>query len=655
MIGLRLNRSRPTFTTLLLLLGLLLLQDLISECSGLSGSGKHNAPPRSRRISVLDTTTVSKKTPDSIKAKNKVRKQNARKKADQGTNRKLQADADFFWDCVSKRSRGIDFAGTSGKIWMKKSKIDLFGESIVVDDNNNSNTISNQQQDDVVQAEVTRSGAAMDVPAMDRFDSLDDKLPDFLLTNLLGVDRMRYTTPTPIQRHCVPLALAGHDVLASAQTGSGKTVGFLLPLIAAVAKNRSTAGKETNNNNNNNIPPIIKGKTPSSPAALILAPTRELALQIELEIEKLTFGAPLPPISSENVATRWSACCYGGATARPQLEALASGVEILVATPGRLADFLDRNLVSLSRCQFLVLDEADRMLDMGFEPQLKKIVEQNDMPSRMDRQTLLFSATFPEPLRRIAQKSYLRPASARVEAGKVGASNKSVEQRLIRVEGEGTKRDKLALLLSLLQKSEKGSTIVFTNKKHVAQWIAKELGKKSIKCSQIHGDRSQGQRESALSQFRDGKVDVLIATDAVSRGIDIPDVAHVIQFDLPFGVKEFESYTHRIGRTGRAGKTGIATSFYVPGYQPKIGNAELWSLIKNSFDESGMDLPGWFHQEKSGGQQQQRRSINRSQTTANQDQQVNGGGRRVVRPPVARPPRRTRTNENASGLKNKRR
>ena len=142
MIGVRLNRSRPTFTTLLLLLGLLLLQDLISECSGLSG-GKHNAPSRSRRISVLDTTTVSKKTPDSIKAKNKVRKQNARKKADQGTNRKLQADADFFWDCVSKRSRGIDFAGTSGKIWIKKSKIDLFGESIVVDDNV-SNTISNQ-------------------------------------------------------------------------------------------------------------------------------------------------------------------------------------------------------------------------------------------------------------------------------------------------------------------------------------------------------------------------------------------------------------------------------------------------------------------------------------------------------------------------------
>jgi ATP-dependent RNA helicase DDX3X len=640
MIGVRLNRSRPAFTTLLLLLGLLLLQDLISECGGLSG--KHYSG-------------VSK-TPDSIKNKNKDRKQNARRKAEQGTNRKLQADADFFWDCVSKRSRGIDFAGTSGKIWIKKSKIDLFGESIV--DDNNINTMSNQQ-DDVVQAEVTRSGAAMDVPPMDRFDSLDDKLPDFLLTNLLGIDRMRYTTPTPIQRHCVPLALAGHDVLASAQTGSGKTVGFLLPLIAAVAKNRSTTGKETNNNNNN-IPSITKGKTPSSPAALILAPTRELALQIELEIEKLTFGAPLPPISSEHVATRWSACCYGGATARPQLEALASGVEILVATPGRLADFLDRNLVSLSRCQFLVLDEADRMLDMGFEPQLKKIVEQNDMPSRMYRQTLLFSATFPEPLRRIAQKSYLRPASARVEAGKVGASNKSVEQRLIRVKGDGTKRDKLDILLSLLQNSEKCSTIVFTNKKFVAQWITKELGKKSIKCSQIHGDRTQGQRESALSQFRDGKVDVLIATDAVSRGIDIPDVAHVIQFDLPFGVKEFESYTHRIGRTGRAGKTGVATSLYVPGYQPKIGNAELWSLIKNSFDESGMDLPGWFHQEKSGGQQQQRRSINRSQTIANQDQQVNGGGKRVARPPMARPPRKIkiRTNEvgtNASGLNNKRR
>jgi len=271
-----------------------------------------------------------------------------------------------------------------------------------------------------------------------------------------------------------------------------------------------------------------------------------------------------------------------------------------VATPGRLADFLDRGLVSLKGCRFLVLDEADRMLDMGFAPQLDKIVEQSNMPARKDRQTLLFSATFPEPLRVVAQKSYLRANFARVAVGKVGASNRAVEQRIVRIEGGGTKHDKLDVLTQLLKSDgNKGrSTIVFTNKKHVANWIARQLTQKQISCSQIHGDRTQGQRETALQRFRDERVDVLVATDAVSRGIDVPNVAHVVQFDLPFGVKEFESYTHRIGRTGRAGKTGIATSFYVPGHQPKVGNGELWPLIKEAFDESGMELPEWFYMVK---------------------------------------------------------
>mmetsp|Transcript_15081 Transcript_15081/g.32723 ORF Transcript_15081/g.32723 Transcript_15081/m.32723 type:complete len:649 (+) Transcript_15081:72-2018(+) len=557
-------------------------------------------------------------------------KNNSRRKAEQGQNRKLQADANFFWDCVNKRARGIDISGVSGKNWHRPSRKQLFGnvEAYSEDESTSSNEVEIATSPEP-EAKVTRSGGAMDIPSMDdgfASDSLlGDTLPEFVLANLLGKDRMGYTAPSPIQRHCVPLALAGHDVLASAQTGSGKTVGFLLPLIASVAKDRRSESDHDEYNNNK----IIAGKTPSSPAALILAPTRELALQIDLEIEKLTFGAP-PPISSSK-ATRWSACCYGGATARPQLEALASGVEILVATPGRLADFLDRDLVSLSKCKFLVLDEADRMLDMGFEPQLRKIVEEKDMPHRNDRQTLLFSATFPKPLQIIAQNSYLRKDYAQVAVGKVGASNKSVEQRIVKIEGNGSKQDKLTVLLELLKQGKRSSTILFVNKKHVANWVAQKLGQKSIRCSQIHGDRSQGQRENALAQFRSGKVDVLVATDAVSRGIDIPNVAHVIQFDLPFGVKEFESYTHRIGRTGRAGKTGVATSFYVPGYQPKVGNAELWPLIKDSFDEVNMELPEWFFEEKGQGPKQRRRS-----TGNNNGQQVNNGGggkKRVVRPP----------------------
>jgi len=316
------------------------------------------------------------------------------------------------------------------------------------------------------------------------------------------------------------------------------------------------------------------------------------------------------------------------------------------------------------------LDEADRMLDMGFEPQLRKIVEEKDMPKRNDRQTLLFSATFPMSLQKIAQKSYLRQGYAKVAIGKVGASNKSVEQRLVKIEGNGSKQDKLAVLLELL-KQDQGkleSTILFVNKKHVANWVAQKLNKEKIRCSQIHGDRSQGQRENALAQFRSGEVDVLVATDAVARGIDIDNVAHVIQYDLPFGVKEFESYTHRIGRTGRAGKTGIATSFYVPGNQPKVGNAELWPLIKDSFGEVDIELPEWFFEVKEGqrkGQGLKRRQRPTSNENGNGQQQQqqkqrnnndtrSGRKKKVVRPPRSGSMRpSTSVAANASGLKNK--
>ena len=581
--------------------------------------------------------------------KNKQRKQNTRRKAEAGQQRKLQADADFFWDLVDKRSRGIDISGVSGKPWHRPSRKELFGHVSAAAEYESSSHA------EIEETKVTRSGGAMDIPSMDDGFNACEALPDFVLDNLIGKDRMAYTAPSPIQQHCVPLGLAGKDVLASAQTGSGKTVGFLLPLIASVAKSRRSDDDDDTSDNNQ----FRSRKTPASPAALILAPTRELALQIDLEIEKLTFGAP-PPVRS-SMATRWSACCYGGATARPQLEALASGVEILVATPGRLADFLDRDLVSLSKIKFLVLDEADRMLDMGFEPQLNKIVEGKDMPRREDgRQTLLFSATFPIPLQVIAQKSYLRRDYAHIAVGKVGASNKAVEQRLVRIEGNGSKQDKIEVLLTMLKQKGKhqqhrSPTILFVNKKHVANWVARMLTQANIKCSQIHGDRSQGQRETALAQFRKGNVDVLVATDAVSRGIDIQNVAHVIQFDLPFGIKEFESYTHRIGRTGRAGKTGVATSFYVPGHQPKVGNAELWSLIKESFDESGMELPDWFLEEQGPSKQKRQRRSSSSKNDLDQGDVKNGrapGGKKkdVVRRP---PPRLASTPRSvaASGLK----
>lgn len=544
----------------------LLTPPLATQRRGLSGGARPPRPRKKRSGGGPDGRTARK----------------ARSRATQhaGATRKLQEEADFFWRCVAKRDRGDDSAGPGGQAPRLSSAAELFGDRPAAGAGGGGGDGPGDGSGDGPGG-VTRSGGAADVPPIKGFAALrsrtgDDGLPPFLLENLLGEERMRYATPTPVQRHGVPLALAGHDLLASAQTGSGKTVGFLLPLIAAVSR----AGAV----------PRAAGRR-AAPAALVLAPTRELALQIEREIEKLTHGAPPP-------AGRWSACCYGGASARPQLAALAAGAEILVATPGRLVDFLQRDLVSLARCKFLVLDEADRMLDMGFRPELDAIVAQSDMPGRSGRQTLLFSATFPAPLRKAAEAAYLRKGFAQIAAGKVGASNRAVEQRLLRCPG-GAKRAKFDVLLPLLRAaSPPEPTIVFTNKKHHAKWIAHELNRNGVQCVQIHGARTQGQREAALAIFRAGKVAVLVATDAVARGIDVPAVSHVVQFDLPKGVAEYESYTHRIGRTGRAGRSGVATAFYVPGREPKLGNGELWPLVKGSFDEAGMALPEWFFEEE---------------------------------------------------------
>ena len=338
-----------------------------------------------------------------------------------------------------------------------------------------------------------------------------------------------------------------------------------------------------------------KKDTPAKPSALVLAPTRELAMQIEVECEKLCFGAPPPPSG----AGLWTVCAYGGANARPQLEALACGVEVLVATPGRLTDYLNRDLVSLARCGILVLDEADRMLDMGFEPQLRRIVEQADLPSTAQRQTMMFSATFAPAIQAVAKK-YLRQGFAHVTVGRVGSSTASIAQSLLEVPAPGDKRTKLAVLVSNNTLIAGERTIIFVQKKATATWLKRELSKFGLRCDDIHGDRSQSQRESALRDFSTGVVDVLVATDVAARGLDVPEVGHVVQFDLPVG-DDFDSYVHRIGRTGRAGHKGRATSLYVHGYDPKTGNSALWPDIKNLFQENNMALPPWFANAKGGG------------------------------------------------------
>ncbi|KAJ1463037.1 P-loop containing nucleoside triphosphate hydrolase protein [Pelagophyceae sp. CCMP2097] len=464
-------------------------------------------------------------------------------------SKKDLAEAKQFWSLTK----------TNGT---RTANVQPFGENAT-----NADAVDFRAYYDAIEVSRDQGPSVLEVAPLADFASLDG-LPDFLRSNLIDSDKMAYSTATPIQKHTVPLALAGHDVLACAQTGSGKTVAFLVPLIVGALKPRA-ADVETK-----------RRETPARPVALVLAPTRELAAQIARECMKLTFRAPESP-------NNWCVCVYGGANAGQQLARMAHGVEILVATPGRLQDFLDRDLVSLREVRYLVLDEADRMLDMGFAPQLAAVMEK--LPK--ERQTLMFSATFADSVRQVAAK-HLRNDFARVTVGKVGAAASSVAQSLVKCES-ADKRDKLALLKSLLVDGEK--TICFVQKKHVATWLGKQLASASREVRDIHGDRSQAQRESALADFRAGACEILVATDVAARGLDVTQVDHVIQFDLPPSPDDFESFVHRVGRTGRAGRAGRATALFVPGTEAAKGqNGALWHDIHRTFSENAQQLPEWF-------------------------------------------------------------
>jgi len=322
----------------------------------------------------------------------------------------------------------------------------------------------------------------------------------------------------------------------------------------------------------------------------VLAPTRELALQIALEAEKLCYQSPLR-----------SVVVYGGADQKKQVRDLAFGCDIVVATPGRLNDFIDRGIVQMSSVTFLVLDEADRMLDMGFEPQIRRIVEGADMPPKERRQTLLFSATFAAEIQKLAA-AFLRPY-VWIAVGRVGSTVENIEQRLILAPAD--KRKKLKLCAEALGECE-GRTLVFVQKKRTATWLKHCFRRGGpgdarpdekfppVLAEDIHGDRTQVQREAALKKFRAGTCKVLVATDVAARGLDIGGVEHVINFDLPLAAQDFDSYVHRIGRTGRAGHQGLATSLYVPGHCNKTGNGPIASQLLRQMEETGSDVPDWF-------------------------------------------------------------
>ncbi len=371
-----------------------------------------------------------------------------------------------------------------------------------------------------------------------------------------------YSEPTPIQQQAIPPVLEGRDLMGCAQTGTGKTCAFAVPIIQRLAKSEGKKG-------------TIR--------ALILTPTRELALQI---YENVCQYARYVPCSA--------AVIFGGVSQVPQVEAIERGVDILIATPGRLWDLMGQKIVKLDKAEFFVLDEADRMLDMGFFPDVKRIVK--FLPKK--RQTLLFSATIPAEIADLAEKMLHEPEHISVTPSAKPADK--IEQQLYFVE----KQEKRELLPDIIRQSNVHQVLVFTRTKHGADRVARDLNRAGIKTKSIHGDKSQNQRQRALADFKECKIAVLVATDIAARGIDINDLPLVINFDLP---NIPETYVHRIGRTGRAGQEGTAISFCDRSERPYLKDIE--KLIGKRIPVAG-EIP---HEEKEEEKREsgQRRTTNK--------------------------------------------
>ncbi|MDN3665876.1 DEAD/DEAH box helicase [Algibacter miyuki] len=333
---------------------------------------------------------------------------------------------------------------------------------------------------------------------------------------LKAISKKGYTTPSPIQEKAIPPVLEGHDVLASAQTGTGKTAGFTLPLLHILSENPKDKFR-----------PI---------RALILTPTRELAAQVYANVREY----------SEFLNLR-SAVIFGGVNQKPQVATLRQGIDVLVATPGRLLDLQNQGLLSLKRVEIFVLDEADRMLDMGFLRDIEKVIK--SMPEK--RQNLMFSATFSKDIKKLAHGILNNPVQ--VEATPENTAVEAITQKVYRV----AKGLKTPLIIKLISDGNWKQVLVFGRTKHGANKLCEKLDKAGISAAAIHGNKSQGARTKALAGFKSGRIRVLVATDIAARGLDIPLLPHVINFEIP---NIPEDYVHRIGRTGRAGANGVALS-----------------------------------------------------------------------------------------------
>jgi len=414
---------------------------------------------------------------------------------------------------------------------------------------------------EIITPSVPEQPAAAAAPASVRF-------ADFGLSPDIqrALDEQGYEHPTPIQAQAIPVLLQGRDVMGAAQTGTGKTAGFSLPIIQML---------------------LAHANTSTSPArhpvrALILAPTRELAVQVADNVKAYARHTPLR-----------STVVFGGMDMKPQTTILKAGVEIVIATPGRLLDHIEQKNISLSQVQMLVMDEADRMLDMGFLPDLQRII--NLLPKT--RQNLMFSATFSPEIKKLANTFLNNPVS--IEVARSNQTADKVTQVVYKV----AENQKHALTAHLLRQMGLKQVIIFSNTKIGASRLARELEREGMKASAIHGDKTQQERMAALDAFKKGEIEILVATDVAARGLDISDLPCVINYDLPYNA---EDYVHRIGRTGRAGASGDAISIYSDKDERLL--ADIEKLIKQTIrrGEPAGFTPGEFADER--GERRPRRS-----------------------------------------------
>ena len=392
---------------------------------------------------------------------------------------------------------------------------------------------------------------------------------------LKAVEDSGYTEPTPIQKGTIPPVLMGKDLIGIAQTGTGKTASFVLPMIDILAQGRSRA---------------------RMPRSLILAPTRELAQQVSENFDKYGKYHKLSMV-----------LLIGGVQMGDQIKALDGGVDVLIATPGRLMDLFERGKILLTGCDLLVIDEADRMLDMGFIPDIEKICSK--LPK--NRQTLLFSATMPAPIKKLADKFLTDPKT--IEVARAATTNKNIEQWLVPV-SSAKKRDKLK---DILKQEEVETAIIFCNRKTTVRELATSLRRSRFRVGEIHGDMDQSNRIAELNRFKDGDINILVASDVAARGLDIKGVSTVVNFDAPFHP---DDYVHRIGRTGRAGATGTAYTLVTKADEENIDNIEKLTKQKiRRVGEGDVPTPKASTPEADGEPKNQPKPAKRSRAKKNDE------------------------------------